>query len=95
MFMESMCDLVGAYVADLSEEELKGFTKKDLAGFTKSIDFILREGLQRRQPSEHVETIRLQVALRWLKSPILEKRVNGILEIKVLHCISCSFSLCV
>jgi len=73
--------LIETYIVSLSEEELKSLSKKDLAGFTKHTDTILQKGSDISDP-EHIERIRLQVALRWLKSPILEKRVNGILEIK-------------
>jgi len=70
------------YFDHYSDEDLKNLSKKDLEATVKSLQQIIFE-TSGPSITEEIEAMKLGVCLRWLKSSFLEKRITGILEIKV------------
>lgn len=81
-FIEGACGHISGYLNSFGDDELKNLSKKDLESLVTVLKDITEE-LGSQAKLEEIETLRLGVALRWLKSSNLERRIAGINEIKV------------
>lgn len=81
-FVKSVKDIVVNRLKTMNEKELKEIEKESVGRVLNDLRDFLTLGLNEADTSEIIESNILIMALRFLKSPYLEKRLKGISDIK-------------
>ena len=70
-------------VLESSEEEIRTFTKAEVQNLVKVLESLTERYLkdENSQHGEKVELFRLDLALKCIKSPYLERRIHGLMDI--------------
>jgi hypothetical protein len=71
-----------ARFSNISEKEIKDMNKESVSFLLKDIHYYLLKYFKKEEINKEIETIELNLALSFLKSPFLEKKLKGINEIK-------------
>jgi ubiquitin carboxyl-terminal hydrolase 9/24 len=77
-------DIVSTRLNSMTEKELKEIDKESVGRVLNDLKDFLTLSLTDIETAELIEANLLQVALRFLKSTYLEKRLKGISEIKTM-----------
>ncbi|CDW78729.1 UNKNOWN [Stylonychia lemnae] len=83
-FVFNVRDILISRIRNISEKELKEIDKEIIGRVLNDLKEFLTLFLNEEETAEIVETNQLLVALRFLKSTYLEKRLKGISEIKFM-----------
>lgn len=75
-------DLVGHRLKSIVDDELKTLDKDSFAIFTEQVSQLLSCLIETPALNEFLQKTSLEVSLRLLKAEILEKRINGILDLQ-------------
>ena len=67
---------------NLTEKEIKDVDKNFLYTFVNDVRIVLEKHFKEEEVCEFIEKVKLELSLRFLTSPFLEKRLKGINEIK-------------
>jgi hypothetical protein len=81
-FVNSVKDIVVIRLKTMTEKELKEIDKESVGRMLNDLRDFLSLGLNDAETSEIIESNILIMALRFLKSVYLEKRLKGISDIK-------------
>ena len=81
-FTLAIKDLILKRIDTLSQRDLKDIDKDEISNIISDVRSFLAISMSQRETAELVEHTHLKVALRFLKSENLEKRLKGISEIR-------------
>jgi hypothetical protein len=86
IFTEKMCSNVEKIVVgrleNLGDEEMKDLDKNTVSNILSELGDFLSMGLDKDKVNERLDSVKLSMALRFLKSSNMKKRLNGINQIK-------------
>ncbi len=80
--MKSFKEALTKKFYNLTEKEIKDIDKNFVYTFVNDVRIVLEKHFKEEEVCEFIEKIKLELSLRFLTSPFLEKRLKGINEIK-------------
>eukprot|EP01127_Copromyxa_protea_P022514 TRINITY_DN8090_c0_g1_i1.p1 TRINITY_DN8090_c0_g1~~TRINITY_DN8090_c0_g1_i1.p1 ORF type:complete len:2714 (-),score=433.50 TRINITY_DN8090_c0_g1_i1:44-7879(-) len=83
-FVESVRKCTFSFILTLSDEEIKQLDKKAISNLVNTIKKMLDTAYEADKdniPTKRIEKFRLQLAIKLLKLPFIQKRIEGLVEI--------------